>query len=374
MNKCIYLKEDDAIQTFNKAEHIFPAGIGGIQKLPKGYVCDYVNGTIFSKMELGVMRESILAISRILMGPGKRGSLSEKKESRSKVSVLVTNNDEKSISLGYVKRGKPYQIPQISIKILEKGFEGNLIIDLESKNVNDAREDFLKKLARIDSQKYLEVRHMKDDTINKDEFVLGYFENKWYIITNGDNLDFNYVKNKINLVIDEYRKKVNINEVGKKEKVIANINLSVNINEFYRVCSKIAFNYLSYVKKQDFVLDSRFDKIRKFILGNTDIANVHIIEKVDLPIEFPDESHVIIIVRAQESLFSLVSFYNGYPTVAIELCEKIDGYIGEKGIVGYICDWKNRKEYKFMDYIEEYYNNELNVKDVLASSISNIKL
>ncbi len=155
---------------------------------------------------------------------------------------------------------------------------------------------------------------------------------------------------------------------------MAKMNLSININEFYRVCSKITFNYLAYVKKQNFVLDKRFDKIRKFILGNGDIANVYMIEKVSLPIEFPDESHVIIIVKVQESLFSLVSFYNGSSTVAIELCEKFEGDIGEKGIVGYICDWKNRKEYKCMDYIEEYYNNKRNIEEALISSISNIKL
>ncbi len=142
MNRCIYLDESDDKQKFENEEHIFPAGIGGIQKLPKGYVSDYVNGIIFSKMELGVMRESILAISRMFMGPGKRGALSKKKESRSKVLIFTTNNDEKNISLGYIKKGKPYQIPQISIKMLEEGFECNIIIDLESKNANEDRDDF----------------------------------------------------------------------------------------------------------------------------------------------------------------------------------------------------------------------------------------
>ncbi len=59
---------------------------------------------------------------------------------------------------------------------------------------------------------------MKNDTINNNEFVLGYFKNKWYIITNGNNLDFNYVKNKIDVVIEEYRKKINIHKIEKKKK------------------------------------------------------------------------------------------------------------------------------------------------------------
>lgn len=33
MKKCIYLKTDEN-QTFNKEEHIFSAGLGGIETLP----------------------------------------------------------------------------------------------------------------------------------------------------------------------------------------------------------------------------------------------------------------------------------------------------------------------------------------------------
>jgi len=106
MNRCIYLNETDSTQKFEKEEHIFPAGIGGIQKLPKGYVSDYVNGIVFSKMELGVMRESILAIPRMFEGPGKRGSLSNKNQSKSKISTFTFNNEQNKISLGYIKKGE----------------------------------------------------------------------------------------------------------------------------------------------------------------------------------------------------------------------------------------------------------------------------
>lgn len=103
MNKCIYLKTDEN-QTFDKEEHIFPAGLGGIEKLPKGYVSDYVNGEVFSKLELIFMRESIIAIDRMFLGPGKRGNLSKKKETKSKMAIYCNSNNKDDISLGYIKK------------------------------------------------------------------------------------------------------------------------------------------------------------------------------------------------------------------------------------------------------------------------------
>lgn len=55
MCKCIYLKKMLPDVTFNKAEHIIPAGIGGIKTLPKGLVSDEAN-ELFSKLELDFMR------------------------------------------------------------------------------------------------------------------------------------------------------------------------------------------------------------------------------------------------------------------------------------------------------------------------------
>jgi len=54
-------------------EHIFPARIGGIRKLTMEYVSHECNNA-FSKMELPFLRNSLLALPRQLVGPGKRGN------------------------------------------------------------------------------------------------------------------------------------------------------------------------------------------------------------------------------------------------------------------------------------------------------------
>ena len=72
-NKCIYTKKDDTTAEFKNSEHIFPASIGGIKTLPKGYVCDEVNN-MFSKYEMEFAREfANISLYRTTQGVGKRG-------------------------------------------------------------------------------------------------------------------------------------------------------------------------------------------------------------------------------------------------------------------------------------------------------------
>ena len=73
---CMYGKSAEG--TFEKREHIIPAFMGGMQKLPKGSVCDEIN-ELFSPMEFHVSQHSILALNRMFYGPGKRGSQNRKR-------------------------------------------------------------------------------------------------------------------------------------------------------------------------------------------------------------------------------------------------------------------------------------------------------
>ena len=369
MNRCIYLNETDDTQEFKKEEHIFPAGIGGIKKLPIGYVSDYVNGIVFSKMELGVMRESIIAIPRMFEGPGKRGSLTIKNESKSKISTFKFNDEENKVSLGYIKKGKPYQIPQIAVSVGENKLECDIILDSKAKNVSEEREEFLKKLSNLDQNTILKI--LNDNGLNKGDFVLGVFENKWYMIANDYSLNLECIKDSINKIVEEYRKG-NINKAEKCGQVTVNIGLAFNIKEFYRISAKIAFNYLAYVKGQEFVLDKQFDTIRKFILGVQNHANIQLIDKVDFPIKFPDECHMINVLKEKESLCAVISYYGGFPTVFIELCNNYKNSFDDIFGIGYICDWRNKKEYRLAEYIDKYCNDadNLDIENSLHSKIN----
>ena len=107
---CLYLDGSEEL-TYVDQEHVFPAGLGGKAMLNKGIVSDQAN-KLFSKMELKLMRESLLAMDRMLFGPGKRGSLTPTDASKSLVNVAV-QDDGKPI-LAYTAAGKPYCIPQFS--------------------------------------------------------------------------------------------------------------------------------------------------------------------------------------------------------------------------------------------------------------------
>ena len=82
---CIYYGTREDL-TYKKQEHIFPTVIGGIQKLNQGVVSDQAN-ELFSPLELKLMRNSIISVARTLKGSGKRGSLSPRKATKSRVTI-----------------------------------------------------------------------------------------------------------------------------------------------------------------------------------------------------------------------------------------------------------------------------------------------
>lgn len=96
MAKCIYYKSDSL--SFNSREHVIPAGLGGKNTLPEGYVSDEVNN-YFSALELKALRESIVGGIRNYLGPGKRGRKVIIKE-----DGLVTCRKEYNPHVQFLKR------------------------------------------------------------------------------------------------------------------------------------------------------------------------------------------------------------------------------------------------------------------------------
>lgn len=108
-NLCIYTKENDTEAHFRNQEHIIPACIGGMQKLPKGYVSDEVN-TLFSALELKLARNSPITLPRMFIGPGKRGSHNPKRRGgASKIVSVMKSNENGIYSLGYIRMGTPFK-------------------------------------------------------------------------------------------------------------------------------------------------------------------------------------------------------------------------------------------------------------------------
>jgi hypothetical protein len=125
---CIYYTQRADLH-FTQEEHVFPAAIGGKAVLAKGMVSDEFNNNI-SGLEQRFIRNSLVALPRQIYGPGKRGSMSESKETKSKASIFKDSNGR--YSLGYVKKGKPYQITTLELNLATK--EGSFSIERQPNN------------------------------------------------------------------------------------------------------------------------------------------------------------------------------------------------------------------------------------------------
>lgn len=68
---------------------------------------------------------------------------------------------------------------------------------------------------------------------------------------------------------------------------------------------------------------------------------------------FPDLAHKIIIMRVKNTLFGYVSFYgSSFETITV----LTDSFSGSFEIEGYICDWKNRKEYTLVEFLQSLHS------------------
>ncbi len=345
MDICIYLKKTEPEVTFNSAEHIIPAGIGGIRKLNYGTVCDQVNTGIFSNIEKDFMRNSIISIPRQFYGPGKRGSLSPQNASKSKVHVMTQKDEVDEVSLGYIKLGKPHQIPQFKIN---KDKEMIMIFDLYDGDYNEQLNIFINKLGDFDGQYIL----INDKKFLKDEIIVGFYENRWYVASYKE--------------IDKIELEKIIKAIAKKEfeikgspieqitHITSHQKMGFKIDYYFRVCAKIAFNYLAHCKGTGFVLQNKFDPIREWIVNGGENIYVKMIDKskeTPSPLEylnFPEESHKVFILKSGKCLISYIGFYgNNFDTV-ICLCDNFDEHFN---LDAYICDWKNRQEYTLNEYL-----------------------
>lgn len=336
---CIYFKKTEPEVEFKSGEHIFPAGIGGIQKLPVEYVSHNCNNS-FSNMERKVMRESILAIPRQFNGPGKRGSLNPGKATKSKGSIMTSIGLD-SLELGYVSLGMPHSILQLRVKVDGKC---EFVADMHNGEIDKQVQDFLKELNKFDDKYVL----IKESSVPKNEYILGFHEGKWHVVLSNEELRKG-IKDFVGKVIEQ-NAFANLKYSTRSTKVKLQQHLEFSFDDFYRVSAKTVFNYLAFAKGRNFILKECFDPIRDWIVngGENKFATLTK-EKVDLKIPLPQNGHYLIIVKSKDILFAIVSFY-GMVDVSVKLCE---GFNEDFFFEGFVCDWENKKEYKFIDYINQ---------------------
>ncbi len=341
---CIYLGanyEDDR----KSEEHIFPACIGGIEKLSNAEVSAEANG-IFKPLEDKFAHQSEIVLTRSFHGPGKRGK-GDKNETR---IVIVYDKIRNCNELGYMFLGEMYSIPQVLID--EKNGSISFTSPEETEqNAKIAADNLFEELSSFDvfNKKFV---HLKIKTENsKPDLILGTSNKKIFIASHcsREKLDLS----KIDKILKSF---ANVTYSNVSMKIIENPKISISVevtNDINRVFAKIAFNCLCFLKGASFVNNKAFDKFRQWIItgeGRSDKwINEDIIQTPKMAAIFPTNSHWCLFTIVDKKVCAIICLYGRWTR------KYVLGKLPEKeslSFVGYICDYLNKKEYTLSEYIE----------------------
>lgn len=366
MNKCIYSKKtENEGATFIKQEHIIPAGIGGRYMLKQGMVSDEIN-EYFSKLEIEFMRKSPIAIVRQFEGPGKRGSLSPKKATKSEVYIRFDRDNKDIIGMGYIEMGIPKSIQHLIFNVDDiisdkDNYQMNMIFESDEEDYNKKIAKFIKDLEKFKKKDKYKLIYSED--IPESVVLLGICDDKWYIGINKNSNKYSMfdIKKSIHKVIDKIKTKdIHADPQYRNSHIVAKMNYDFDTDTFFRVCSKIVFNFLASYKGHEFVLQDKFNPIREWIINGGENGFVRLIESDKIPNFnniFPEKSHRIFITKIEDKLFGYISFYGEFLAMNILLCDQYEENFCELNSTGYICDWKkkneNEGEYNLLEYISK---------------------
>lgn len=349
---CIYTKKKHLDADTTSGDHIFLAAIGGMKKLSESYVSHEANN-FFSKLEKYFSRDSLISIIRQFEGPGKRGNLNPIRASKSNISVITSYKSEdinQKYSLGYMKLSKPYVISHFVFSFQDETI--GISYNPDSIKVEGSHEELLN--AFIERSKNLqEYTLLEDEKLPTNLALLGESDSRWFLGINNKELEPQAQK-----FIDAIKNWESVNYKSKQEinePVTVHQSYTIDLEDNNRIVAKMAFNFLAFEKGQQFVLDSRFDNIRSWIYtGNSQNTYVRLMQR-DKDLEgslIPscfDKAHYIIIAQRDSNLIARVSFYGESFSYEVNLGVLLPEDIAINHPIGFICDWKNRKEYSLSE-------------------------
>lgn len=372
MSTCIYSKKTEPDVSFNKREHIFPASLGGLKKLPKGYVSDEINEKFSSELEIEFMREGIISIPRQFMGPGTRGNINNiKKATQSKVHLM--EDDDNRYTLGYIVLGRPTHIKQIIFNFDNKGNLSDsheIILPPDTKDIVSE----IKKFSNLSDS----ITIIKDNKIPSNKIILGIHEyqskgkgpilSKWFIGHNGSIKVNKDLKDKLKVGIerlyDTSKGKIFDLTVTSKQ-ITSYLDLRFDMNVFFRTCAKIAFNYIAEIVGPEVVLKKEFDEIRNYIVNggtNKFVTFAKHRSETSHPIfDCLNDTHTLIANFTDKDIIVSIVFY-GITDIGVRIpyTESIEEIPDGFNIKGLVIDWKNREEHDLFKYVlDRYKENEL---------------
>ena len=345
---CIYYGDRPGL-TYKKREHVIPAYLGCTTMLPKGWVSDQAN-EFFSPMEDDFVHRSVMvSIDRAMFGPGQRGSLSEKKAAQSDVSVALDTKGNKVFS--YMSLGKPYTVDCFCRA--PKKYH----IHCTS---HESAEKFIEELKNFDENtKFVEI---SSALLSDEEVLVGFHNRKYYIAHSSDS------KNKFDIrgEIQRFLKHVAGLDFSKANVIQSSVKMEFQMMETpanARVCAKILLNAAAYLYGWDFVMRSEFADVKEWILEgkHKDIFFNGSPFNPDVTINkiAPPDSHWCEFAMVERRFVGMVCFYGSWARV-FPLAKFDERPIPD--INAFICDWRNKKDYKLIDYLKKLHQNDRVIK------------
>lgn len=147
-----------------------------------------------------------------------------------------------------------------------------------------------------------------------------------------------------------------------KSQVTSNMHPMIDMHAYMRVVAKIAFNCLAEVRGRDYVMQPKFDSIREAILTGEEINHVvffqerekkhtEVLDSLENAKGFGVWRHTVIITWTGDRLVAEVMLYGTSSPMLVILAQE---NCRDFGIMdGYVCDWENHREMRFVDYIEK---------------------
>ena len=356
---CIYYGDSPELTYVNR-EHVFPAGLGGIHKLEKGVVSDQANA-LFSKMEMKLMRQSLVSFYRILFGPGDRGSLVPNKASKS--LVTVGHDEDGNTILSYFSDGKPQGIPQV----LFSGKKYRISLPTTHADLSENKKLFLSALQKYDNKfVYLNSSFF----LPVGEIIVGYFEGKYYVGTSDGRPEVSKVKKAINSLLQVSSSNDEEEKVTVNEHMVEQEHIMLEDQEIARMYAKTAMNVIALIMGAEYAANPQFDDIRNWIITGESKDNYSYLPVISIKKDhsnrleelMPPDSHWCLFMRVESNLEAIVCFYNKISR-RFTLGEMPDTKCTFP--FGFICDWRNEREYTYDEFLNakvvELVNNQFGV-------------
>ena len=279
-------------------------------------------------------------------GPGKRGSLSPEKAATSEVSPIKIDGES---ALGYMKGTSEHILPQFIIR------PGNdVALYLPEELFDNYYDEMLKLKNRINSmgEKYVPVE-MEDADEN---IYVTYFDNKVHIGSRSP-LQLDKIKEVKDALAGEVTEKFKKESSGQ---LSISLHFVENLTKICLVAAKTAINTLAYIRGAEYVQTENFnDIIHKImsmdnkILDNVVGLHPEKVSEMRRKLHLTNGQQFCILTESKNKLKAWVAFYDYF--FEITLCEYLKT---PSGIVmdGVVCDWKNKVDYKYLDYITNMHN------------------